>query len=171
MSLLVSEEADRLDSRLTAEARAVRWRSADRAGVIIWCESLADRLEVLLRELVLPFDFTVGWRFASEVTEVGARRIPVRLVGEMDLVVRGEGWTDVLDLKATAHAEYWRHTSGQLVFYDTALWVMTGSPTRRAMLVQPMCPQSTVLIPITDSDRAVTWSRIENLAETMSRGI
>lgn len=150
----------------------VRWRNAgDRDEMREFCAELVDRLEPLLYELVLPYEFVNGKRFTAPIQLPGPDGQPatVTLVGEMDLLVDNDGPV-IWDLKGTKDNSYWRKTLGQLVFYDVAVWAITGRTSRLTGLIQPMCDQRVIENVVTEADRAAMISRIHRMALDMWTG-
>ena len=135
----------------------IRWRSSsDRATVIDWCKRLADNLEPLLREMVLPYEFEVAKRFKTQIMlpNLDGQLVPVRLIGELDIAVYASE-TDhrIWDLKGTEDNSYWRKTMGQMVFYDIAWKALNGFSPSKSGLIQPMCRETVKPIEITDVER------------------
>jgi len=124
----------------------VRWRdSGDKAKIRAWCRELVTRLEPILYELAIPNEYECATRFKVPLTIPGLDGAPrqILLTGEMDLLTwRSRGVPlAVWDLKATEDTSYWRKTSGQLTFYEIAVWGMTGHWPEVSGLIQPMCPE------------------------------
>lgn len=140
----------------------VRWRSvSDRTEMTQFCVELVNRLEPLLAEHVLPYEYEPAKKFRVPFqVDVRGQVQDVQLVGEMDILGRSpQGWF-VWDLKATRDDSYWRKTIGQLIFYDLAVWAAFGDPTYRSGLIQPMCSLPLVDITVTDQQRAELVQRI-----------
>lgn len=124
----------------------VRWRSpADKAGLRVWCRDLVTRLEPVLLEHVVPYKYENHVRFKVPMTipGPGGEMRKIVLAGEMDLLTWAEQQVprSVDDLKATEDTSYWRKTTGQLMFYEIAVWGMTGHWPQVSRLFQPMCPE------------------------------
>jgi hypothetical protein len=124
----------------------VKWRDGgDKTKVRVWCKELVTRLEPLLEEHVLPFDYEPHNRFKVPLTIPGPGGEPrqILLTGETDL----RTWhpdkrpRSILDLKGTENSSYWRTTYPQLIFYEIATWGMTGHWPEFSGLIQPMCPE------------------------------
>ncbi len=145
----------------------VRWRHADdRAELTEFCRDLLTRLEPILDELVLPYEFDSAYRFRLPVTVPYLDGTPttIFLRGEMDLRTReGDGWA-VWDLKGTRDDSYWRKVLGQLVFYDLAVLADQGVGTRRVGLIQPMCRQPVLEWTLTAEHRNQMWAAILRMA-------
>lgn len=150
----------------------VRWRHAqDRAELRRFCVELLTRLEPLLRQIVLPYEFHSAYSFRQPVTipDLAGKPTTIFLRGEMDLLTREpEGWA-VWDLKATADTQYWRKVVGQLLFYDLAVLAEHGRPTIRVGLIQPMCSAPTLQWQVTDDQRRGIWSAILTMAHDIWR--
>lgn len=170
MRAMVDEIIDTEEARIRADGEGVvRWRNAeDKHDVREFCAELCDRLEPLLYELVLPYEFENGKRFKIPIELPGpdGRPAQVILVGEMDLFVINDGPV-VWDLKGTRDNSYWRKVLGQLVFYDIATWAATGQQTRMTGLIQPMCDQRVIEYTISETDRSAMVSRIHRMALDM----
>lgn len=157
----------------------VRWKSStDRAEVAEWSRVLVSRLEPMLLQWVIPFDYEPEYRFRVPI------RIPyldgslahVWLTGGMDILVReSEGppavWAGY-DLKATANPDYIRKTLAQGIFYDLAVraGVGRGTSPRTFAFLQPMVDSNPVAhVTITDADRNSLLSRIVKMAHAIWR--
>lgn len=153
----------------------VRWKSAtDKAKVTEFCIELVRRLEPLLYDLVIPYDYEDAKRFRVPINipYLDGRPTQIYLAGEMDLLVRRPGVErtheyDIWDLKGTADEGYWRKTIAQITFYDLATYSMFGQYSERAGLIQPMCKQQVIHAPVTDQNRAELMQRIINMAHDM----
>lgn len=126
----------------------VKWRdTGDRAKLRAWCKELVTRLEPILLEEVIPYEYEVATRFKVPLTIPGLDGNPrkILLTGEMDLLTwREKGLPRaVQDLKATEDNSYWRKVSGQLTFYEIAVWGMCGKWPEFSGLIQPMCDEPT----------------------------
>lgn len=174
-----------VDSCLT-EARdtgdgVVKWKSnTDRADMTEWSRTLVTRLEPMLLQWVIPFDYQPEYRFRVPI------RIPyldggpaeIWLSGGMDILVR-ETEKDVLpavwagyDLKATENPDYLRKTLGQSIFYDLAVRAGVGKGTspRTFAFLQPMVQSNPVgFVTITDDDRRSLLARIVTMAHAIWR--
>lgn len=145
----------------------VRWRTAgDQAELTQFCIDLVERLEPILRVLVLPYPFDVGYRFKVPVKIPDLTGTPtlVYLHGEMDLKVQHPDFWAVWDLKGTRDDQYWRKVLGQLTFYDLAGYAIHGTPSGRAGLIQPMCTEPVLEATIGPDERNAMWARIVRYA-------
>jgi CRISPR/Cas system-associated exonuclease Cas4 (RecB family) len=158
----------------------VRWKHPrDCAEVIAFCQELVTKLEPLLYENVLPYEFEPAMRFRApiEIPYLDGTKTVVHLTGEMDILVRDPGWVamegsldsppapwQVLDLKATRDDSYWRKTMGQLVFYDIACFAMFQQFTHFTGLIQPMCKEQIVGIRVENQQRVEMMQRIISMA-------
>lgn len=146
----------------------VRWRHAsDKDEVRVWCRDLLTRLEPILREEALPFDYEPALRFRVPVTIPYLDGSPQRiwLAGELDLLVRCGSSPDtyayrVWDLKGTNNTGYWRKVVGQLLFYDLAMACKFGKYPEMSGLIQPMCADPVLRFVFTDQDRAELFSQL-----------
>lgn len=144
----------------------VRWKStSDRAEMRDYCIELVRRLEPILEELVLPYQFQSATRFKVPVQVPWLDGSPtwIYLVGEFDIVTYSSGYA-VWDLKATKDDQYWRKTIGQLTFYDLAIGAMYEEFTEKVGLIQPMCKERVLDFKVTDDDRNQMWSRIHRMS-------
>lgn len=169
---LMEELAER--SRATGDG-ILRWSSAsDQAQATELCTRLVANLEPILRQRVLPYPFQTAVRFRTPVVVPfvdHASSAVINLAGELDLLVNET--TDsyaVWDLKGTTNEEYWRHTVGQLVFYDVALQAQHGQPPARTGLLQPACQQQVMEFVIDSGNRRQMWSAILRMAADIWRG-
>lgn len=127
----------------TPEKGIVRWRDpGDQAKVKAECIEAVTKIEPLLMQYVVPFEYQPDFRFDAplllEHPDGGYEQ--VLLIGYMDILVRdNQGRWMVWDVKHTKDEGYWRKTVGQLGFYDFAIELLFGSPTLRTGLMQPLC--------------------------------
>lgn len=149
----------------------VRWRSGnDRATVYNFCRELLERLEPLLEEYVLPFDYhpELTFKVPVSVPYLDGTQATVRLAGRMDLVIRlAPGRYRIIDLKGTKNPQYVKETMGQGVFYDIA-WLHYSddhvSP-EEFFFMQPMVEgEPMVRLTVTDEERRVMMARIIKMA-------
>jgi len=162
------EAKDREDGR-------IKWKHRnDREDVRNYCVELVTRLEPILMEEVIPYEYEPAKRFAVATNATSIDGEPYRLIlkGEFDLLVRNQdtGRFRVWDLKATKDNNYWRKTLGQLVFYDLAVFAMFGSFPEKSGLIQPMCDEQAKVFAHTNEDRAQLWSRIMRVMESQWKG-
>lgn len=167
-----------IDSQMLKAAEngdgVVRWKHrADRREMSEFCKELVVRLEPILYDLVLRYEFEPSKRFSTPVSipDPAGNMTEILLSGEIDLLVRDddEQW-QVWDLKGTANDDYWRQTIAQLTFYDVAIHSMFGDYTAKAGLIQPMCAQRVMPVRITDAERLDMMSRIIRMAHFMWKG-
>lgn len=152
----------------------VKWKSrTDRSEMTDWVRVLLSRLEPMLLQWVIPFEYEPEFKFSVPI------RIPyldgglaeVDLRGGMDILVREEEGPPAVwagyDLKATANPDYLRKTLGQGIFYDLAVraGVGKGSSPRTFAFLQPMVETNPVAhVTITDADRMSMLARITKVA-------
>lgn len=151
----------------------VRWKhKSDRQEITEFCVELLVKLEPILQELVLPFDYEPAKRFKTPITIPYLDGTPteINLIGEYDLLVRDDTGYKIWDLKATRDDSYWKKTIGQLVFYDLSVISMFGVKTTGVGLIQPMCTKPIMAFDISMEDRKTMLSRICRLAESLWRG-
>lgn len=142
----------------------VRWRNkSDHDQVLQDCTFCVTRLEPLLNQHVVPYEFEPAKWFTVPLTVPGPDGSPVKavLVGEMDILVRmaGTDWA-IYDLKMTKNTSYWRKTIMQLAFYDLAVRAGFGSYAKKMALLQPMCEQQIVPLEVTEDLRNQLVARI-----------
>lgn len=169
---------DELERKVREEKEGVvRWKhQADRDQVREFCRECAKRLEPLLRQVALPYDYQPAKRFSTELTIPGLDGNPVKilLTGEMDLLTKERQAAvkrfRVWDLKATKSADYWRKTVAQLVFYDIACMCLFGVSVVEAGLLQPMVDGRPYIsfVP-SDQDRTEMFTRIITVAHSIMR--
>lgn len=177
MAAHVGEIMDELERKVLEDGDgAVRWRGSrqkDREEVRAFCTECAVRLEVILFQLAIPYEYQPAIRFKTRLTIPGldGTPTPVLLNGEMDLLVRQQPALRVWDLKVTKDPQYWRKTVAQLVFYDLACWCMTGQLTEESGLIQPMV-EGTPFFSFrpSDEDRTQMLTRIERVAHAIWHG-
>jgi hypothetical protein len=146
----------------------VRWKSAtDRADTTKWCQELVRRLEPILYDKVIPFEYEVAKRYRVPVIVPFLDGSPreIFLAGEMDLLVRDEHRQfRIWDLKGTADDSYWKKTMGQLIFYDVSTHAMFEQYAVESGLIQPMCKNQVLSFTFTEDDYANMWNMICRMA-------
>ena len=152
----------------------VRWKHpGDKNETREFCRELVRRLEPILVKYALPFTWQPAVRFEVPISVPyldGTPRV-IRLVGEMDLMVRdSEGRIAVWDLKGTRDNSYWRKVAPQLVFYSLATAAMTGKFPVMTGLLQPMCDQQVLPVTVTPQALREMGTRIERLARDIWAG-
>jgi CRISPR/Cas system-associated exonuclease Cas4 (RecB family) len=153
----------------------VKWKSpTDKAETREFCKEAVSKLEVVSRELVLPYEWQPATRFSVpiEVPGLDGNLVTVTLNGEMDLLVRHpDGRVEVWDLKATRDSNYWRKVVGQLMFYDICWWGMNnGVAPARTGLIQPMADPQVLPFEFTDDQRREMFTTICNVSMDIMRG-
>lgn len=171
---LMVEEIMRIEELRAIETGdgVVRWKNKnDRREMLAFCKELVARLEPILYELVVPYDYEPAKRFKTPIIIPGLYGSPVQiyLVGEMDLLVKPKDTFEVWDLKGTKNDSYWRKTIGQLVFYDIATRSMFGEATSRVGLIQPMCKLRVMEWSITERQREELMSRVISMVHGIFR--
>ena len=167
------EEAETV-SRETGDG-VIKWRDlGDKERVRLWCRELVVRLEPILFDLIIPYEYQPALRFEVPLTIPGPGGGPrkIALRGEMDLFTRKPGTTAtaVDDLKGTADPSYWRKVTGQLLFYEIAVKLMTGDWPRVSRLIQPMCPEPVLAFRFTEDQRREMFAVICSVASDIWRG-
>ena len=152
----------------------VKWKdSGDRARVRAFCQEAVWQLEEDLAVEALPHDWDPAVRFEVPLMIpglYGPDRVQIMLVGEIDLLVRRPDGIVVWDLKATKDNNYWRKVLGQLLFYEIAVWGMTGTWPVYSGLLQPMCNETTPRWCFTQDQRVQMFGRITSVAHDIMAG-
>lgn len=144
------------------------WKdSQDRNRVEKECIEAVTKIEPDLLKYVLPFDYDADFSFTAPVTvpHPDGGMETVYLVGYMDIIVRdkrGQWW--VFDVKHTKDSGYWRKTVAQLTFYDLAVLLMFGQPTKGTALFQPLATPTKHPHQVTEQARNELMQRFMNLA-------
>jgi hypothetical protein len=151
----------------------IKWKSkSDKKEMTEFCVELVTRLEPILYQLVIPYEYEPAKRFRVPIMIPGLDGLPeeIHLTGEMDLLTRSDDKRfNVWDLKGTANDSYWRQTFGQLVFYDLAVNAMFGEFCKEVGLIQPMCKQRVLSFTLTPDDHAQMMARIIRMAHGIWR--
>lgn len=174
MAAMVADAIGEVEREAVATGDGVvRWKEhlTDRDEVREFCVELVTRLEPILYRLVLPYPHLTHNRFRVplRIPHLDGQPVIVHLVGEMDLLVGGDGQHIIWDLKGTRDDSYWRKVLGQLMFYDLADFVATGSRSRAVGLIQPMCTEQVLRWELTDDHRAALHARVIGLANRIWR--
>lgn len=153
----------------------VKWRDpGDKGRVRVWCRELVTRLEPILFDLVIPFEYQPALRFEAPLTIPGPDGLPRKILlrGETDLLIRRPGMQVACpwDLKGTEDTSYWRKVIGQLLFYEIAVRLMTGFWPEESGLIQPMCPEPVLPFHFSEDDRRQMLVTICSVAEDIWRG-
>lgn len=154
----------------------VRWKdSEDRAKVEAECREAVELVEPYLLKYVVPYEYQADYAFEAPVVLTHPRTgapIQVILNGKMDIIVRDvrQDWI-VLDLKHTRDEGYWRKTVGQLSFYDLAVELLYGRPTRLTALLQPLCKEKFKPYAPSAESRIQLLTRIHAMAVDITDGI
>jgi PD-(D/E)XK nuclease superfamily len=153
----------------------VRWRGHnDRPQVVKFCVDLVEKLEPILCDLVLPYEYQPEMRFSKIPMFIpgldGAPAL-IYISGGIDIVTKEHTDTRDIwrayDLKATRDDNYVKKTLGQGVFYDLAMRLMFGQSPDSFAFIQPLCSQRIVYARVTEEDRRVLVTRIERMAHYM----
>ncbi len=197
MTVHVEEIFDGLEREIADKDEGVlRWRHRDdRRQIRDFCVEAVARLEPILNQLVLPYEYQPALRFKTRllINGLDGEPTPILLTGEMDVLTREAGKLPdisiddspyvqamdhvnslpkyrVWDLKVTKDDQYWRKTIAQLVFYDIACICMFGQPTAEVGLIQPMVGvQPWIPFRVSDEDRTFMFNRIEGVAQAILR--
>ena len=175
MAAHVDEELDREETRARDTGDGVvKWRDrGDKVKVRAWCKELVTRLEPVLYELVIPFDYEPHSRFKVPLSIPGPGGQPRQLLltGETDLRTwRAEkAPLGIWDLKGTENEDYWRKVTGQLLFYEIATWGMTGHWPEVSGLIQPMCSEPVLKFYFTADHRREMFKTVCDVANDIWR--
>lgn len=156
----------------------VRWKGPeDRNEVREWCKLMCIRLEPVLFQWVVPFEYQPALRFEVPM-DIGGRS--ALLTGEMDVLVRypqdiqesGLAAVRVFDLKGTKSTDYWKQTFPQLGFYELACWGMKLGWPVQSYLIQPHFdpPQNLLPFTFTMEHRTQLLARVYRYAESWWAG-
>lgn len=168
---MVEEITTREKAIIEEQGGVMRWKSAtDRDETMADCREAVRRLEPVLMQKVVPFDYDVDYGFKVPIKlphPRGGSEIVV-LNGKMDIIVResidGIDYWDIWDVKMTRDNSYWRKTAGQITFYDVARGLHLPGVARNSGLLQPMCDEQVKPYPVTEALRSQMKSRIAGMA-------
>jgi hypothetical protein len=150
------------------EQGIIKWKDkTDKKTVIAFCQDACRKLEPILVELALPFNYEPAKRFKVPVLVPYLDGCPtvVELTGEMDLLTRDtEGQLGLWDLKITQNSEYWRKVLGQLVFYSIVLESMFGYSPSKVGLIQPVTLPQVMEFSVDEQLKREMWVRIQRYA-------
>ncbi len=177
-------ESEEITARETGDG-LVRWKTpGDKAEVREFVHETVVRLEEILGEYCLPFDWAQHWRFKVPISIDGT---DVLLIGETDLLVF-EPWDAgrimIWDLKATKNNAYYEKVLGQIAFYWIAIaashGTVFGKPPGRVHrlgrfpagggLIQPMCDQRVLPVGVGDQAIREIIGRIERVTRDIRAG-
>jgi hypothetical protein len=173
--------AERIEEILVREEKkaiedgdgVVRWKNkSDKGNTIAFCIELVNRLEPILYDKVIPYEYQPAHRFNYPVTipHLDGTPTDILLVGEIDVLCRNDqGKFSLWDLKATKNDAYWKKTWGQLVFYDIAIQAGFDDYCENTGLIQPMCKERVLEFDITEDHRLDLMSRVIAMAHAYWR--
>lgn len=171
MRSMVPDLFDEEEIRVRERDGILKWRNrTDRQEMLAYVETLCDKLEPILEDLVVPYEYELAKRFKVPILlpDPSGGKSKVLLTGELDALVKDRnGGYSIWDLKATSDNSYWRKTIGQLTFYDVAMWAEHNSYATRTGLLQPMCTQPVFEINIDDEARRNLLTSISRMAMDM----
>lgn len=132
----------------------------------------AQKIEPLLRQHVLPYEYQVDFRFRAPLMLPAPWGMEMVIVnGAMDILTRNDkGEFGVWDVKMTRNNDYWRKTAGQLTFYDAVVGILFGAETFETGLLQPLCAQPNLPLSIGPEQRSQMMQRIVSMAHDVWRG-
>ena len=172
---------DELFEEHTSPATAqykIKWRGdpvKDRQAVFMTVREGLEKLEPILQELVLPYDYQPELRFTTTIGIPGLQQavVPITMVGGIDLVVRDvEGNFRLHDLKLTRNDAYVRgKTMAQLTFYSIAFAALMGLPDqpKQTSFITPLCKEKVVPVYVGVEERRVMMARIVSFAHGVWR--
>jgi hypothetical protein len=192
MAQYIDQIMDETEAKVKEEDGVLRWKHRDdRKEVRQFCYECVMRLEPILGQLILPYEYQPALRFSTKMNIPGLddQPTPILLVGEMDVltcykpplpdiefdqdpIVRALWRPEyrVWDLKVTKDASYWRKTAAQLVFYDIVCSCMFGVPTVEVGLIQPMVEgYPWISFRPSEEDRTQMYTRIVSVAQAIMR--
>jgi CRISPR/Cas system-associated exonuclease Cas4 (RecB family) len=164
---------------------AVGWKHPkDKDEVREWCRTCVTKLEPVLYQYAIPYNYQPAVRFKVPLTIPYLDGSPQRiwLNGEMDLLTSEplpDGGIDiprslhryrVWDLKATENENYHKKMLGQLIFYDLVVRIMMGAYPVEVGIIQPMCQVPVVPMSLTTDHRNEMAARIIRVAEQQWNG-
>lgn len=160
-----------------ASEYVIKWQgspAADRQKVLEKCLLAAERLEPILTEHVLPFDYEAEKKFKVWVgiPDPWGNRVGIQLTGGIDIVVKDhDGNFRLYDLKTTQDPGYIRATAAQAIFYDIAWGSWWGDRTqpRDFGFIVPLLSEKLISVKINDDHRRVMMQRIIKAAHGMIR--
>lgn len=148
----------------------IKWRGSERADkkvILEDCVEAVRRLEPILEEKVLPFDYQPALRFRAHLMLPYVRegvKAPTTMQGEFDIVVRdNDGRWRIYDLKMTRDKSYISSSIGQLIFYNVSWSVIQGEPLSDMELgfIAPMLEGDQFIPCVVDNqDRSTMMSRV-----------
>jgi PD-(D/E)XK nuclease superfamily len=155
----------------------VRWKTrTDKKEVATFCKALLTRLEPMLQQLVLPYEYQPELRFKVpiRIPYLDGHPAEIDLVGGIDIAVRRSvdpaRWF-AYDLKATRNPDYVRKTLGQGIFYDIAMLAMFGKSPEEFAFLQPAVDSNPIVpIRVSNDDRVSMLARIKEVAHDRWRG-
>jgi len=170
MPAMVEEIVDREKSALSEqETGVVRWKGPeDKGHVIKECQEAVTKIEPLLLQHVVPFEYQPDFHFEAFVMVPNHRTKRLERVvlnGFMDIIVRDNRsrWS-IWDVKHTRDSEYWRQTVPQLGFYDLAVELLFGAAAYQTGLMQPLCEEALKRYQPSSDSRAQLMQRITGMA-------
>lgn len=162
-SILLREEEN-----TKTEGGKLIWKdSGDKDFVIRECVEAVTKIEPLLDKYVLPFNYSVDWRFKvpMKVPHPNGGTGTIMLNGAQDILVWDvENRYAVWDVKHTRNNAYYKKTRGQLSFYDLAVKLIFGADTSFVGLLQPLCDKPDPKFVLTEEDRDVLLQSILGMA-------
>lgn len=172
MPAMVESILEREFQSVVEEGGRVFWKStSDKDQVLKDCIEAVTKIEPLLIQKVLPYEYDVDFRFRAPMMLPAPWGMEmVILNGAMDIIIRNDqGLYGVEDVKQTRNKDYWRKTIAQLTFYDIAIGAMFNSDTFETGLLQPLCEQTYVPYTVTDILRAQMLQRVTAMANDIWR--
>lgn len=152
----------------------VKWKGHDDKNKIFeQCKEAVTTIEPYLNKFVVPYEYTPDFKFEVpiEVELVNHEPVQVVLNGYMDILVKYDPESyGIFDVKHTTNNDYWRKTIGQLGFYDTATFLLTGHYSKIAALMQPLCINHMKPSKIQEVDRQKMWQSITSYAQDFVDG-
>ena len=156
------------------QGNSMVWKDrGDKDIVLAQCIEAVTKIEPALNKFVLPFEYQADYKFEVplDLPHPNGGRETVMLLGYMDIIVKdGKGDWAVWDVKHTRDEYYWKKTAGQVAFYDLAVDLIYGKPTKIVGLLQPLCKKRVRHIPLDEAGRTKIMTDIAAMATDIWKG-
>jgi len=173
MKDMVPEYLDKSIQDTKKQDAVIKWKGEDdKSNIIRDCTEAVTKIEPHLIKYVLPYEYTPDYAFKVPLQIEVDENTTANLVlnGYMDILVKhSESKYFIFDVKHTKDNNYWKKTIGQLSFYDTSLFLLTGDYSTYSGLLQPLCKDPIKPFNIQEGDRQKMWQSISNYATDVIR--
>lgn len=144
--------------------KPIQWKGpTDQEDALAQAQDACKRLEFILKQHVIPYDYEPEFRFTSYVgvPAPNGEIVQVELFGAVDVAVRyPDGSLGIWDLKMSKDKGYIEHSLGQLTLYDLAIRNYLGvQPTKHGFFT-PMLDRFTIEADIGADERKEVVSDI-----------